>query len=261
MIKTVEPWERLMTSHDLFVDLCDLYEPEFYITFATRFDRNPHPIALVQGVHETAKAYLEAKWRKRAAKSQLLKHSGVHLMAAGLAARRLTYALSQINKSERASTIISLRYERQTSERPLAQRLARFGPEARLKALSETSAALEAAIESFITLPDDPADEKKRKPWALDFVEDFNAKPPRKKFTKNHPMECAARAFKPVWEEFSSKRFARGPYKYDPPGYDSPAADALNEIVKRLDASVAPTLAGTVIENVRVQLKKEFYSD
>jgi len=253
MTKTVEPWERLMTSRDLFADLCDLYEPEFYISFASRFDRDPHPVSLVKGVHETAKAYLEAKWRKRAAKSQLLKHSGVHLMAAGLAARRLTYALSQISKSDRASTIIFLRYEQQTSERPLAQRLARFGPEARLQALSETSAALEAAIASFITLPDDPADEKDRKPWALEFAEDFNAKPPRKKFTKNHPMECAARAFQPMWQEFSSKRFARGPYKHDPPGYDSPAADALYEIIKRLDASLAPTLAGTAIENVRAQ--------
>mgnify|MGYP003133637569 CR=1 FL=1 len=252
MTKAVEPWERLMTSHDLFADLCDLYEPEFYIPFASRFDREPHPVALVQGVHETAKAYLEATWRKCAARSQLLKHSGVHLIAAGLAARRLTYALSQISKSDRASTIIFLRYERQTSERPLAQRLARFGPKARLQALSETSAALEAAIASFVTLPDDPADEKDRKPWALEFVEHFNAKR-RKKLAKNHPMERAALAFQPMWEEFSSKRFARGPYKHDPPGYDSPAADALYEIIKRLDASIAPTLAGTAIENVRAQ--------
>src|SRR6056297_950953 len=121
MAKTVEPWERLLTSHDLFADLCDLYDPEFYITFACRFDRNPHPVALVQGVHETAKAYLEAKWRKRAARSQLLKHSGVHLMAAGLAARRLSYALSQVGKSARASAIICSRYERQATERPMAQ--------------------------------------------------------------------------------------------------------------------------------------------
>lgn len=260
MTKMAEPWERLLTGHDLFADLCDLYDPEFYISFARRFDRNPHPIALVQGVHETAKAYLEAKWRKRAARSQLLKHSGVHLMAAGLAARRLTYALSQISKSDRASTIISLRYERQASERPLAQRLARFGPEARLHALHETSAALEAAIASFMTLPDDPADEKDCKPWALAFAENFNAKR-WKKLRQNHPMECAVLAFQPMWEEFSSERFTRGRYKYDPPGYDSPAADALYEIVKRLNASVAPTLAGTAIEYARTQLKKEICSD
>ena len=176
MTKAAEPWKRLLESHDLYADLYDLYEPELYISYARRFDRNPHPVALVQGVHETAQAYVEAKWRKRAVKSQLLKHSGVHLIGAGLAARRLAYALSQISKSDRAATIISLRYERQANDRPRAQRLARFGPQARLQSLIETSEALEAAIASFITLPDDPSEEKDRKPWALKFVENFNAK-------------------------------------------------------------------------------------
>ena len=253
MRKTDEPWEQLLTSRDLFSDLCDLYEPEFYIAFASRFDRNPHPTALVQGVHKTAQPYLEGKWRKRAVKSQLLKYSGVHLLAAGLSARRLADALTQISKSDRASAIISSRYEKEARVRPLAQKLDRLGPEAHLQALTETSAALEAAIASFIDLPDDPSEEKDRKSSALEFAESYNAKPPRKKLPKNHPIECAALAFKPMWEEFSTKAFARGRYKYELGGYDSPAADALHEIIKRLDSAIAPTLAGTAIENVRAQ--------
>lgn len=261
MKKTDEPWQTLLISHDLFADLYELYEPEFYIAFASHFDRNPHPTALVQDVHNTAQAYLEGKWRKQAVKSGLLKYSGVHLLAAGLSARRLVDALTQISKSDRASAIISSRYKKEARVRPLAQQLDRLGPEARLHALKETSAALEAVIASFIDLPDDPSEEKDRKPWALEFAEGFNAKPPRKKLPKNHPNECAALAFKPMWEEFSTKAFARGRYKHELGGYDSPAAVALHEIVKRLDSSIAPTLAGTAIENVRKQLKGENRSD
>ncbi len=260
MTNEIEPWERLLESHDLFSDLCDLYTPAFYISFAKRFDRHPHPIALVQGVHKTATAYVEAKWHKRVSQSQLLKYSGIHLMSAGLAARRMSYALSQISKSDWASQIVSFRYGKQIDERPLAQRLAKFGPQSRLTSLMETSAALEAAIESFLPLPDDPDEEKEYRSAALEFVEINNAST-RKQLTKNHPMESAARAFQPVWAEFSTKPFIRGRYKYDPPGYDSEAANALHDIVRTLDSTVPNSLAGTAIENVRAQSKREKRSD
>lgn len=260
MTNKIEPWERLLKSHDLFADLCDLFTPAFYISFAKRFDRHPHPIALVQGVHKTATAYVEAKWHKRVSQSQLLKFSGVHLLSAGLAARRMSYALAQISKSDRASQIVSFRYGKQLNERPLAQRLAKLGPQSRLTSLMETSAALEDAIASFLPLPDDPDEEKEYRSTALEFVKADNAST-RQPLTKNHPMESAARAFQPVWTEFSTKQFARGRYKFDPPGYDSEAANALHDIVRTLDSTVPNSLAGTAIENVRKQLKDENRSD
>ena len=247
MTKTVEPWEALLESHDLFSDLCDLYQPDFYISYASRFDRNPHPVALVQGVHATAKAYVEAKWLKRATKSKLLKYSGVHMVDAGIAAKRLTYALGQISKSDRAAIIIGLRFERQLHDPLLVQRFRTLGPKARLQSLIDTSAALEAGIASFMPLPDDPDDEDEYRFSALEFVAEYNAKT-FKKPRKNHPMECAARAFHPVWKEFSTRNFARGRYRYDPPGYDSPAADALQEIVRKLNSSVAPSLGSGPID-------------
>ena len=251
-----ETWQRLTESHDLFSDLCDIYTPEFYATFADRFDRAPNPSALENGVHETAEAYLMGKWRKRADNSALLKYSGVHLMGAGLAARRLASELTQVAKSDLASTVITIRTGKKSgSDKPYgrvleAARLKHLGPQVRLRSIIETCAALEEAIATLIDLPDDATEEPNERQRALDFAESFNANH-EKELSKNHAVESAALAFQPVWEEFSTVRYARGRYKHERGGYDSAPVNALYEIINQLDSMVARSLVGTAIENIR----------
>lgn len=258
MTKRIEPWQRLLTSKDLFSDFCDLYPPEFYVPYAKRFDRNPHPIALVRGVHATAKAYVMGKWRKRLDNSKLLKFSGSHLVGAGLAARRLAAELKQVNKSDLAAAIVVLRMGKEFGDGRdygavlEAARSKHLGPQSHLKSISETCAALESAIATVIDLPEDPDEELSAQRDAIYFVEEHNAEH-KKVLSKNHPMESAAKAFRSVWEEFSTVTYVRGSYKPERSRYDCYPGDALHEIIAKLDSTAAASLAGTAIENIRTQ--------
>lgn len=104
--KKRNPWQDILTSSNLFNDLCDLYDADFFNAFASHFDRDPKIFDLFDGVQRTGYAYLMGKWAKKAENSDLLKYSGVHLIGAGLSARRLSYELSQVNKSPKASRAV-----------------------------------------------------------------------------------------------------------------------------------------------------------
>lgn len=257
--RDLHPWQRLLTSADMHSDLMDIYDDTFFHDFAAQFDRDPQPNELIEGVLETASSYINGKWKKLADKDKLLKYSGLHMINAGVAARDLSYALSQINKSKLASAGVQKRFatcfERIQTKRPHGASIhnlavLKAGPQARLTMIYELAATLGEAIEDIISLPlkdDDEATTRKR---ALSFVADVNIT--RKKIlTKNHAMEEAARAFRPLWERHSSVDFRRGRYRHEIGGYDCKAANALFAVISKLDPNVASSLAGTAIENVR----------
>lgn len=257
----VERWQSLVSSSDLFNDLCDIYDTNFLTEFAARFDRNPAPFELFEGVTNTARAYVTGKWAKLAENSKLLQHSGVHLIGAGLSARRLSEELKQVAKSKCATQAIydrlsaTLENEAGYPYAAKAYKSATFrtGPQSRLSVIQELAAALEEAIAGFIDLPSDYEDEAAAKPLAFDFVSVANSEA-QKILPKNHPMEEAALAFHSVWAAFSTAPYRRGRYDHSIGGYNCEAGNALHQIVENLDSKVAPSLAATAIENVRAHL-------
>lgn len=103
-------------------------------------------------------------------------------------------------------------------------------------------------------------EEKDARPRAFEFVTKANDAP-KKRLPKNHAVEQAARAFQPVWEDLSTLPYRRGRYKHEIGDYDCKPGNALHAIIAKLDPTVAPSLAGTAIENIHTQLKAEKRSD
>ena len=257
-LKPLEPWQNLLTSTDIFSDICDIYSAEFFADFTRHFDKDPQPFDLFKRVVSTAHAYVTGKWEKQAENAKLLQYSGVHLIGTGLSARRLSYELSQVTKSKRAAQSLHVNLRAildQDEARPFATKayksaIFRSGPQSRLTVIQELASALEEAVAQIITLPLEYDEEQDAKPGALDFVTARNDAA-QKSLPKNHAMEAAARAFQPLWEEFSSLAYRRGRYHHDIGGYDCKPGDALFAIISKLDPTVAPSLAGTAIENIR----------
>ncbi len=258
--KPIDVWEQLLLSPNLYDALWNIYSCDFLIPFAKRFNREPHPVELTKGVMKTARAYLEGKWLKEVERGKWLQYSGVHLVSAGLASRKLSYALAQLSKSSPAKHAIlqKLNDNLKNGNRDHAAvaydaALKRGGPATQLLMLQELTAALEDAIGDLILLPEEYDEEKKTKPAALAFVETANDDISQT-LTLNYPVEEAARAFKSVWEEYSTLPYRRGRYKHEIAGYDCKAGDALHAIIHCLDLSVASSLTGTAIENIRTTL-------
>ena len=252
-----EPWEELLESTDVFSDLSDLYPEEFYRHFAGHFDRAPHPLDLVKDVLNTAYAYAYGKWRKQADNGFFLKFTARHLIGAGLSARRLAYELRQVQKSDLATDWVALNLPAQfaDSERPYGQcayRAARLhnGPKARLRHIEELAAALETAIAEIVPLPADSEDEAQACADLSHWADEIN-QTHRRGLSKNFAMEEAARCFRPIWERHSTLPFQRGRYRHEIGGYDCKPGNALHAIIARIDRSIAPSLAGTAIENIR----------
>lgn len=261
--KQLEPWQALLTSSDIFSDICDIYDAEFFEGLVSRFDGNPKPFDLFRGVTSTAHAYVTGKWAKSAENSKLLQYSGVHLIGAGMSARRLSAELSQVAKSERAVDAIHNSLSATLDDdvtRPHAAKAYRAiqfraGPQSRLSVIQELASALEEAIEGIIDLPLEYDEEAAAKPTAFDFVSATNSNA-QKTLPKNHHMEEAARAFEPLWKTFSSVAYRRGRYDHTIGGYNCEAGVALHQIIAKIDSNVALSLAGTAIENIRIQLKE-----
>ena len=257
----LEPWQTLLTSSDIFSDICDIYDAEFFEGFGSKFDRNPKPFDLFTGVVNTARTYVAGKWAKSVEHSTLLQYSGVHLVGAGLSARRLSYELSQVAKSKSAAQIVHNRLQA-TLEKdayPYASKAYeaatfRTGPQSRVSVIQELAAALEDAIGGLIALPSDSDDEAAAKHTAIDFVSTTNSNT-QKTLPKNHPVEEAARAFKPLWEGYSTVAYRRGRYDHTIGGYNCEAGVALHQIIAKIDSNVALSLAGTAIENIKTQSK------
>jgi hypothetical protein len=266
--KAPDPWQELLTSTDIFSDICDIYSAEFFADFARHFNKDPQPFDLFQRVVSTAHAYVTGKWEKQAEKAKLLQYSGVHLIGAGLSARRLSYELSQLTKSKRASqnihaNLLAILQQGDTRSRAMkAYKSATFrsGPETSLTVIQELASALEEAIGQIIALPLEYDEEPDAKQRALDFVVQAN-EAAQLTLPKNHAVEEAARAFQPLWEEFSSLAYQRGRYHHEIGGYDCKPGNALFAIISKLDSTVAPSLVGTAIENLRTQSKGEKRSD
>ena len=256
-----EPWQRLLTSADLFGDLCDVFPAAFFDTFATRFDRKPHAIELFKGVIDTGRAYVRGKWLKQAEKSKLLQYSGVHLIGAGVSARRLSEALQQLSKSDHASQMMSENLAAvlagdgtsQHAQTAHAAIIAKNGPQSHLNAIQQLASALETAVGQIVALPQDDDDEDETRQRAFAFVEETN-RTKVKVLPKNFALEEAARTFQALWEEFSTVAYIRGRYKHEIGGYDCDPGRALHQIIKELDSTVAESLAGTAIENIRAHL-------
>ncbi|MBS1302147.1 hypothetical protein [Loktanella sp. SALINAS62] len=252
-----EPWQRLLTSADTHHDLCNLFPAAFVDSFATRFDRAPHPIEIFRGVIETGHAYVRGKWLKQAEKSKLLQYSGVHMMGAGVAARQLAASLNQLTKSDLANQMVSsklaealdadpgLTHGRKAYVTPNAP----SGPQSQLATLHQLAIALEDGISQIIALPSEDDDADAARERAFDFVDDVNGRKV-KVLSKYFAIEEAARAFQPLWERHSTTPFIRGRY-HETGGYDCAPGRALHQIVRKLDSTVAESLAGTAIENIR----------
>jgi hypothetical protein len=266
--KAPDPWQDLLTSTDIFSDICDIYAAEFLADFASHFDKEPQPFDLFRRVVSTAHAYVTGKWAKQAEKAKLLQYSGVHLIGAGLSARRLSYELSQVTKSKRVAQSIHANLQailQQGGARPSAMpayksATFRSGPEMSLTVIQELASALEEAIGQIIALPLEYDEEPDAKQRALDFVVKANDAA-EITLPKNHAVEEAARAFQPLWEEFSTLAYRRGRYRHEIGGYDCKPGNALFAIITKLDSTVAPSLIGTAIENLRKQPKVENCSD
>tara|TARA_R110002074_G_scaffold187462_1_gene353187 strand:- start:905 stop:1723 length:819 start_codon:yes stop_codon:yes gene_type:complete len=264
----LEPWQSLLTSSDIFSDICDIYDAKFFEGFASRFDRNPKPFDLFRGVTSTAHAYVTGKWAKSAENSKLMQYSGVHLIGAGMSARRLSAELGHVAKSARAvdaihnslSAILENDVTRPHAAKAYRAIQFRAGPQSRLRVIQELASALEEAIEGIIDLPLEYIDEAAAKPIAFDFVSVANSNA-QKTLPKNHPVEEAARAFQPLWEGYSTLAYRRGRYDHTIGGYNCEAGVALHQIIAKIDPNVALSLAGTAIENIRTQLKDDLRSD
>jgi hypothetical protein len=250
----------LLTSADLFGDLCDVFPAAFFDTFATHFDRKPHAIELFKGVIDTGRAYVRGKWLKQAEKSKLLQYSGVHLIGAGVSARRLSEALQQLSKSDHASQMMNENLAAvlagdgtlQHAQTAHAAIIAKNGPQSHLDAIQQLASALETAVGKIIALPQDDDDEDETRQRAFAFVEETN-RTKVKVLPKNFALEEAARTFQPLWEEFSTVAYIRGRYKHEIGGYDCAPGRALHQIIRELDSTVAESLVGTAIENIRTQ--------
>jgi hypothetical protein len=256
-----EAWQRLLKSTDTYRDLCEIYPAAFFEGFVTHFDRGPEAVKLFKGVIDTGHAYVRGKWLKKAEKSKFLQYSGVHMMGAGDAARQLAKSLQQLSKSDLANQMVSSRLAKVLAadastgqaQKAYFSPASSSGPQSRLDVVHQLALALEEAIDQIITLPledDDAAETRQR---ALTYVEEAN-RTKVKTLSKNFALEEAARAFQPLWEEFSTVAYIRGRYKHEIGGYDCDPGRALHQIIKELDSTVAESLAGTAIENIRVHL-------
>jgi hypothetical protein len=180
------------------------------------------------------------------------------MISAGVAARQVSHSLNQIAKSDLANAMISNHLPAAIgAKRPFAeqvhQKVARqLGPEKRLQHIEELCAALSEAIGQIIPLPDDDEDAKNMTGWSFDFVDEVNAAH-EKTLSKNHAIELAAICFRSTWEAHSTLKYHRGRYKFERGDYDSPPADALFAILTKLDSTIAPSLVGTALENIRKQ--------
>jgi SAM-dependent methyltransferase len=255
--KRLEPWQSLQTSNDCFSDICDIYDADFLTGFALRFDLNPEPLDLLAGVANTARAYITGKWAKSVENSKFLQYTGVHLIGAGLSARRLSNELDQVARSKRATQAIHEQLQSALTTdatRPYATRAYesatfRTGPQSRLSVIQELASALEEAIGEIIALPSKYDEETDAAQRAFDFVSTSNSAA-EKLLSKNHAVEEAARAFKPQWEAFSSVAYRRGRFNDRLGVYNCQAGDALHLIIAKLDSKVALSLAGTAIKNI-----------
>jgi hypothetical protein len=259
-IKAVDPWQDLLTSTDIFHGICEIYSADFFDEFVTHFDHAPQPSDLFKQVISTGQAYVTGKWLKQAENGKMLQYSGVHLIGAGLSARRLSYELSQVAKSKRAARDVYANLRAILSQDETGHHtietyktaMFRSGPQSQLTEIQELASALEESIEKIIALPAKYDEEKDAKQRALDFATEANSAA-QKILPKNYAMEEAARVFKPLWEEFSSVAYRRGRYHHEIGGYDCKPGNALFAIITKLDPSIASSLAGTAIENLRAQ--------
>jgi hypothetical protein len=180
--KALDPWQDLLTSTDIFSDICDIYSAEFFKDFTQYFNKDPQPFDLFKRVVSTAHAYVTGKWEKQAENAKLLQYSGVHLIGAGLSARRLSYELSQVTKSKRAAQNLHVNLRavlNQDKTRPFAAKayksaIFRSGPQSRLTVIQELASALEEAIAQIIVLPSEYDEEQDAKQGALEFVTSRN---------------------------------------------------------------------------------------
>ncbi|MEH6740874.1 MAG: hypothetical protein V7695_20355 [Sulfitobacter sp.] len=216
-------------------------------------------MALFKGVIDTGHAYVCGKWLKQAEKSNLLQYSGVHMMGAGVSARQLSEALQQLGKSDLANQIVSATLAKvlaADTSRPQALKAyicpaAPSGPQSRLDVIQQLASALEEAIGQIIALPLDGDDAAAARERAFTFVADAN-RTKVKTLSKYFAVQEAARAFQPLWEEFSSVAYLRGGYKFTSQGYECEPGTALHQIIRKLVSTVAESLVGTAIENVRL---------
>lgn len=256
--KPSEAWQRLIVSSDITSDLRDIYSAEFMTGFAHKFDRSPQPADLVEGVYLTAQAYLTGKQQKAVEKSKMLTRTGTHILRAGLAAQQLAYELKQISKSHVAAEHFNngLNTQLQKADNhgsKLRGAQNQFGPQNPLMDLRDLCTALEAAADEICHLPRTPNDRALSDEEALAFPDSFNTqhRSGAKRLAKNHAIECAAAAFRPMWEAFSDLKYIRGRYYFERRDYNSKPGQALHMIVRKLDSRVAESLAGTAIENTR----------
>lgn len=154
--------------------------------------------------------------------------------------------LSQSYKSEAKSG----RGHRDNTLCPCMWSTAPSGPQSRLDVIQQLASALEAAIGQIITLPLDDDDAAEARERAFTFVADAN-RTKVKTLSKYFAVEEAARVFQPLWEEFSSIAYLRGGYKFTSQGYECEPGTALHQIIRKLDSTVAESLVGTAIENIR----------
>jgi hypothetical protein len=216
----------------------------------------------VQGVNSTVVAYLKGQLKKTAQRSELLQHTGTHLIKAGVAAKQLQYSLKQINKSAIAEFVLYdqtanfLETGNKRGKDTYKNAEFRNGPHDPFAYLRELSNALSLAANELIALPDKNEVENETARRAAEFVRETNAarKKGKKRLPKHHALEQAAIAFHPTWEIHSSKLYSKGGYRHDNGGYSSEATRAFHKIIAKIDSRVPESLAGTAIENIRKQL-------
>ena len=256
--KPLEPWERLLKSHDIYADLAEIYPDAFYDDLARLFDKSPYPFELINGVQKTARAYVDGKWRKRIVRSQLLKFTGVHLMKAGQAAQQLEASLEQLQKSAIGEAALYKRLEKYLKsasakgQATYSYERFRNGPDNPLSFIRELSGALALAANEIIPLPDKDEPESVAESRAKNFVEPANKqrRQNQEKLAAHYALEQAAAAFQPTWEQFSTKPYQRGRYHHDKGGYYSEPVIAFHRIIAQIDSRVVETLVGTAINNV-----------
>jgi len=238
-----------------------IYTKDFFSEFAKYFDAQPHPIDLIKGTLETARAYIHGSQEKRENKSEFGTFTGRHILKAGVAARDLEYSLLQLSKNDLAAHVLNWNTQKriggrsEKADKILAYIQQEFGPANPLDIYQVLAASLTEAADFVIRLPDDNETEKDYIARADAFSERVKSDKWAKmrKLPSHHALAKAAEAFKPLWEQHSKLLYYRGRHDETKGGFYSPPASALQFLIRKIAPEVKLTLVGTAIGTTRPQ--------
>jgi len=254
-------WKHLNESTDLTGDLLKIYDQRFFERLNNLFDEAPNPLVLLDGTLVTARAYIHGWHKKLSTQSEFGVHTGRHILQAGIAAKRLEYHLRQLSKSDLAAFILNQDLENELLNKSdkmdsfLDNSQNNCGPARPMEPYRLIADSLARAVNGIIPLPDEKETEGESRArgdlLSKQMISDKSSRVP--KLPAYYALECAALAFRPIWEQHSKGLYYKGRYDETKGGFYSRPASALHFVIREIDPEVKLTLVGTAIEKIRTQ--------